>query len=260
LNTQFSIAPTVGDCKPNDNIERTTQRVTGSFDPNEKEVFPAGDFTEQDSIFTYTIHFQNTGTDTTHFIVIKDLLSPHFDGSTLQTVASSHPYSRFDIEADGVLTWEFDPLFLPDSNTNEPASKGFVTYSVKRNMDIPLNTEIENTALIHFDFNPPVVTNTTVNTLVEPDGIVKTESLRNDVLAYPNPSSGHVTFEFSNPDKSTLTFELYSYAGKLLVHKDGVTGEKLKIEEQLAAGLYIYKLKGNETATGKLIIMGNNAW
>ena len=56
---------------------------------------------------------------------------------------------------------------LPDSNVNEPASHGFIKYSIKKYNTVGIGSVIKNTAYIYFDFNAPVVTNTVVNTVTD---------------------------------------------------------------------------------------------
>jgi hypothetical protein len=53
---------------------------------------------------------------------------------------------------------------LPDSHINEPASHGWLMYRIKLKDNLALGTQITNTASIYFDYNAPVVTNTTLNT------------------------------------------------------------------------------------------------
>jgi len=65
-----------------------------------------------------------------------------------------------------LVEFSFKNILLPDSTTNEPLSHGFVSYKINQKEGLPENTTIENTAYIYFDFNPPIVTNTTNNLLV----------------------------------------------------------------------------------------------
>jgi hypothetical protein len=51
-----------------------------------------------------------------------------------------------------------------DSTNDEPNSHGYVQYKVKVKDNATVGTVINNTAFIYFDFNAPVVTNTTTNT------------------------------------------------------------------------------------------------
>ncbi len=144
------------------------QANIGSFDPNDKKVSPEGitdeHFIRSNDVLEYTIRFQNTGTDTAFTVLIKDLISSHLDLSTIQTIASSHPYS-FSITEERLVEWRFDNILLPDSSTNELESNGFVKFSIKQNEENEDGTAIQNTSSIYFDFNNPIVTNTVINTV-----------------------------------------------------------------------------------------------
>ena len=54
---------------------------------------------------------------------------------------------------------------LPDSNVNEPASHGFIKFRIQQKASNPTGARIENTAAIYFDYNAPVLTNTTWHTI-----------------------------------------------------------------------------------------------
>jgi hypothetical protein len=68
----------------------------------------------------------------------------------------------------GIVKFNFPNINLPDSLSDEAGSKGFVRFKVKLKDNLPLGTTIENTAYIYFDFNAPIITNTTVNTIALP--------------------------------------------------------------------------------------------
>lgn len=165
LHSHFYITPTAGDCDTANNEYHTSEIVTGSFDPNEKEVEPKNTIDPADSVLRYTIHFQNCGTDSTHFVILKDTLSQNLDPLSVATVASSHPYSSFTVSGEGILTWTFNPLRLVDSITDPVGSKGFVTFTVHKKANLPIGTVISNKASIYFDYNEPVVTNTVRDTV-----------------------------------------------------------------------------------------------
>lgn len=138
--------------------------VTASLDPNDKTGFPLGigsnHVIEPNQKIEYKIRFQNTGTDTAFTVVIRDTLDTDLDILSIQSGVSSHPYT-FKLYGPRVLEWTFDNILLPDSTTNEQASNGFVTFEVNQSKDLADNTEINNTVGIYFDFNEPVITNTT---------------------------------------------------------------------------------------------------
>ncbi|MFN0217159.1 MAG: T9SS type A sorting domain-containing protein [Saprospiraceae bacterium] len=151
--------------------------IVGSWDPNEKIGFPQGlgnEHTIRDNTrLEYLIGFQNTGTDTAFHVVLRDTLSPYLDPATVRPGASSHPY-RFEMSENGNLKFTFNNIMLPDSNTNEVASHGFVQYSVAQK-SLPANppgTVIENMAAIYFDYNAPVVTNKVSHTVAKIDTLL----------------------------------------------------------------------------------------
>ena len=146
--------------------------VICAYDPNDKLVTPAG--TDPNNAtpantdwLTYTVRFQNTGTDTAYTVVIEDQLSQHLQWNTLQFLGASHDLSGLSIGPLGKASFRFDNILLPDSNANEFASHGFVTYRIAPLPGLAHLTRIENNAGIFFDLNPPVITNTTVNTMVD---------------------------------------------------------------------------------------------
>ncbi|MCI4670303.1 MAG: hypothetical protein MRZ79_19355, partial [Bacteroidia bacterium] len=105
------------------------QSNIGSYDPNDKTAIPpAGDILPA-SPLTYTIRFQNTGTDTAFFINILDTLSQNLDINTLEVQVASHPYV-FEVisQNPAVVRFRFDPIFLPDSTTDLEGSNGFVKF------------------------------------------------------------------------------------------------------------------------------------
>lgn len=138
------------------------QIITGSFDPNDKLVWPRELYDlAVDSVLDYSIRFQNTGTDTAFTVVITDTLAAELDMSTFQAGASTHPCA-ISFKPGRVVEWRFANIMLPDSNVNEPASHGQVGFRIRPLQPLLPGTEIGNKADIHFDFNPPVRTNDAV--------------------------------------------------------------------------------------------------
>src|SRR4030095_2424669 len=107
---------------------------------------------------TYTIRFQNTGTDTAFTVVLRDTLDADLDWASMQIVAASHALTRIQVDTAGEATFRFSRILLPDSNVNEPASHGFVKYRIAPVDGAPDWTTITNSASIYFDLNAPVVT------------------------------------------------------------------------------------------------------
>ena len=259
LQSSYSITPKVGDCDSTNNFISIAETVIGSLDPNEKTVSPAGSMPETDSVLTYTIHFQNTGTDSTHFIIVVDTLSPSLNAASVKTIASSSPYSKFGVSGKGVLTWEFNPLRLVDSIRNPQGSKGFVSFQVKRNMNIPIGTSITNTATIYFDYNSGVVTNRVGDTItpVVPNAIpfIKTVSSVS-VKAFPNPFANFTNIQVTGLNEK-YDFEVYDVTGRLMKRMPSVQATEFVLDRnELSSGMYLYRVVVNnkQVAYGKLAV------
>lgn len=144
--------------------------LTCGIDPNDKQVHPvkvAPDgvtYAEISQELEYTIRFQNEGNDTTSFVRLLDTLSTELDMDSFRPIHSSHPNR---IELDGnILTYYFADINLPYKDIDEAGSQGFVTFGIKAKEAIALGTEVENEAGIYFDFNAPIITNSTSHTYV----------------------------------------------------------------------------------------------
>lgn len=151
--------------------DNLSQLLVCAYDPNDKTSTPAGigysGLVSSEIIeVEYLIRFQNTGNDTALIITIKDQLDPNLDWSSMQPICGSHDYAA-SIDPDGLLTFTFNDINLPDSSTNESASHGFVLYKINVNGNLPIGTVIENHAEIYFDFNPAVITNYKLLTLFD---------------------------------------------------------------------------------------------
>ncbi len=150
-------------------IETSCSEILDSYDPNDKQVVPFGltneNLIEKTTELDYTIRFQNTGTIEAVNIVVLDTLSEFLDIETIRLGMVSHDYKFFiDGDADTrVLRFQFDNINLPDSNSNEPASHGFIKFKIKQKANNRIGTVIKNRAAIYFDFNSPIITNTISN-------------------------------------------------------------------------------------------------
>lgn len=146
--------------------------ITCAYDPNDKLVRPSrpeesnSNYTQIDETLFYTIRFQNTGNDTAFTIRILDQLAPELDWETFQPLSASHDY-KATLFPDGEVEFLFEDILLPDSIVNEPGSHGYVAFSIALKGGLEDFTEVENTARIYFDYNEPIITNTTTNTIVE---------------------------------------------------------------------------------------------
>ena len=228
--------------------------VRCSFDPNDKTVFPMG-VTDENLVLmneplSYTIRFQNTGNDYAKNVVVIDTLSSALDLETFEVVAASHNL-KTNYTSDGVVEFRFDDIMLLDSTTNEPESHGFVKYRIKAKRDLPDNTVVENTAHIFFDYNPAVVTNTTMNTITYT--ILKNEESTAieipydaTVKLYPNPISDYAVLEFDNVGNDLFQLTISDVSGKV-VNTMQTSGNSFVVGKGLGKGVYLYSLKNTQT-------------
>ncbi|MEN9699675.1 MAG: hypothetical protein RLZZ301_873 [Bacteroidota bacterium] len=190
-----SIAPTGNypDCATFNNAGNLLQIVGNSYDPNDKVgnttyvgvEYPIGflDASNLDAI-TYTIRFQNTGTAPAQNISIIDTLDANLDWSTFTLINSSHPVEVVQL-GNGVLRFDFNQIWLADSSSNEAASHGELSYRITEQTGLAFGTEINNTAHIYFDWNSPIVTNTTQHINTQLEGL---EEQQEPLHLYPNPA------------------------------------------------------------------------
>lgn len=236
--------------------------ATGSYDPNDKTAVPTGfdaaHIIRPNDPIEYKIRFQNTGTDAAFRVVVVDTLSALLDWNTLQTGASSHPY-RLDIYPGGIIQFVFDPIVLPDSNANEPASHGFVTFRIAQQPDLPLGTVIENTAAIYFDLNEPVITNTAFHTLGQLYMLLDNQTALApgiEASLTPNPFSDQSVLEVQGETLHDAVLSLYDSQGRLL-RSLPVRNNRALIERQgMEAGVYFFRVTENGIGVvgGKIVV------
>lgn len=146
--------------------------VACSYDPNDKLADPIG-FGEFGAVdlstehIDYTIRFQNTGNAAAVTVVLRDTLPPEADLSRLTLLGYSFAPTDLRVDSGRVFTARLQGIMLPDSANDPLGSQGFLSFRMGLLPGLPHLTPITNTAGIYFDFNPPIVTNTTLHTLVD---------------------------------------------------------------------------------------------
>jgi uncharacterized repeat protein (TIGR01451 family) len=224
--------------------------VTNSYDPNMKETYPEKVMPGYNDWFYYTIHFQNTGNAMAHNIALTDTLSNHLDISTFERINYSHDNTTSLL--GHVLQFNFNDIYLPDSTTNSSGSKGYVQYRVKPKNNLTAGTVINNTAYIYFDYNAPIVTNTSHNTYMTVTSI--NETINNEFAVFPNPTNGIVTI--TSKVLAPMNIVVYNVVGGM-VHESKTTQSKTQLDlSYLSNGVYFVKvsLLERKTATYKLVI------
>ncbi len=234
-----------------DNTDTLYTLIRGSFDPNDKLVYPSGDNgyigTNLQQRLRYTIRFQNTGTDTAINVVVIDSISSLLDMETFSREGSSHDYNLEDLDGR-VLKFTFNDIMLPDSNVNQSGSNGFVSFSMMPNSNISLGTIIRNNADIYFDFNDPVRTNTTMTVFNKGASVASNFDKHQGILVYPNPGTGYATVKLGADIKAEI--KIFDSRGNLVVSGKTNAGIYQVNLTQYAPGPYlIYAM--DETGTVK---------
>ncbi|MBC7861464.1 MAG: T9SS type A sorting domain-containing protein [Bacteroidia bacterium] len=247
------IVNALNDANLNNNVYARCFVVSAAYDPNYKEVNPPGIGTPgfippTTSELYYTIHFQNTGNAPAVNVRIKDTISSNLDISTMQIVSTSHPMQLDFIAAD-VAQFSFLNIMLPDSGTDMLNSMGYVTYKISLQSGLSPLDEIKNTGYIYFDYNPPIVTNTALNTmdLTTATTLPKKE---NTLRCYPNPTAGEIFF--TQNVKSAEVFDLLGQA-----HGISFNTNKIKLEN-LASGVYFIKVIDEKGSRVTFKVVKNN--
>ncbi|MCB0521358.1 MAG: T9SS type A sorting domain-containing protein [Saprospiraceae bacterium] len=238
--------------------------ISGPYDPNDKQGFPLGygdhHQIEPGTPIEYLIRFQNTGNDTAETVVIRDTLSQWLDPLSIVPGAASHPY-RFEYFGEGGnIKFVFENINLLDSLLNEPASHGFVSFKVWPRHDVPLGTDIFNTAAIFFDYNPPIFTNTTQHRI--DTGFVFVDvwtPLRQglELNAFPNPMSDRVNIEIKGlAAGQQVELQLLDITGRPVYQKTDTTDRFVVFRNALVPGVYFIRVKsgGLDLGTGKLVV------
>lgn len=250
-----AMANWLNDYSPWNNVNLFTTTVVGSFDPNLKQVRPKGTgpngiITRNDTTLEYMVQFQNLGTYKAQNIYILDTLDADLDWATLRPVYQSHE-CKITMDENGVVRFQFDNINLPAEMHDEPSSHGMVTYTIKTKKGLPLGTQFKNSAAIYFDFNEPVITNTTVNTLGElsVDDVVTTG--KGNVSVYPNPT--HDIFSVRIHEGSYQYIKVINTLGQVY-YAERLTGDETSVDMGAATpGIYFVILQGTEGSTTKKI-------
>lgn len=246
LELNATVFPITADENPVDNYGELRSQVVGAFDPNDKQVFPKGEFTPdmlaQGDPLIYTIRFQNTGNYLAEHVRIVDTISQLLDIATIDILSSSHDMTHH-IHRDNTVEFVFESIFLPDSFSNEPESHGFVKFSLKPKSTIAISDEIQNFADIYFDFNAPIRTNTVKN-IFSYKSFVHHRRVANDIVIFPNPAVDYCEFSMPSSVSGSGLLDVIGSDGKsILTQQVNIEkGQLLFSSRQLATGVYTIKV------------------
>jgi uncharacterized repeat protein (TIGR01451 family) len=196
-------------------------------------------FTSDDYLY-YTIRFQNLGTAEAMDISIEDLLNSQLDKASVIVLNASHDYVFTRV--DDQLTWQFNSIYLPSYDVDEPNSHGYVNFKIKPLVGFNIGDIIPNKADIYFDFNPAVATNTFETEFVS---TLSNKSFNKaSVFVFPNPASNLVELKFDIGITHKITANIYDIQGKLVLNSTKeLQNNKMQLNvSSLISGIYFLKI------------------
>ncbi|MBL0310177.1 MAG: T9SS type A sorting domain-containing protein [Bacteroidetes bacterium] len=250
--TLADVNPNCSDINFVNNIDTVQQLVRTSWDPNNKLVNPIGKgpqgLINNGETLTYTINFQNTGNTPTVNVILRDLFTNELDISSMEMLASSHPFT-FQMEGnEGV--WKFSGIMLPDSGTNQTASHGFVMFSMKAKAALPEGTEIFNHADIYFDYNESVITESTLNTIDYKTSVEELAANNVNITLMPNPFREFTTIKIEGAD-APYEIKVYDLLGNLVNRQIAEQNIFTIRRGTLVSGVYLYEVVKQNQVIGK---------
>ena len=241
----ISIGSGYSDDNDSNNYALLQDIIVGAYDPNDKQV-DMPNYAIDDPMqvasqsLNYTIRFENKGNYYATHVFVHDTLPPGLNASTLQVIATSHPYTLSVIN-DSILEFQFWDIYLDYADAS---NKGFITYSVATQSDIALLQEpIRNKASIVFDYNLPIVTEYAVTTIQIPTPNPTDKTSKATLRLYPNPNNGYFHIDLQNLEVITHAYIIDSKGSTIPVTLQGNTIEV----QQLPTGMYQLVLQSIDT-------------
>jgi uncharacterized repeat protein (TIGR01451 family) len=246
------------DVNLNNNFDSVHQIVTGSWDPNNKLVVSSNysnpnyqviSSVNPNQTIDYTINFQNTGTGPAVNVSVLDALSSDLDANSFTLLGTSH---NGTVNRNGnQLTFLFPNIMLPDSNSNEPASHGYINFRINANPGLGTGHIILDKADIYFDFNAPVATNDADLLLINPLGILESSATRNEFVS-PNPVLDSYTLNFTLKEAADVIFSVKSIQGQtietIVLRNQSAGKRQVRLDaSSLAEGMYVVEINDSKT-------------
>ena len=184
--------------------------------------------------------------------VIRDTLDTDLNIFSVRSGASSHNYT-FRMYGPRVLEWTFNNIMLPDSFVNEPASNGFVSFTVEQVPDLQDNTQINNSAAIYFDFNAPIITNTYSHAVMREQITTSVVNFagKENLSIFPNPTSGIVYLQGLSGNGTLQVIDIQGRT--ILQQKISDTENKVDLSA-FPAGIYLLKTQTSQGISTRKVV------
>lgn len=230
---------------PNDNTFTLNQTVVNSYDPNDKTCLEGNTITPEmvGQYVHYVIRFENTGTFAAENVVIADVIdTSKFEISSLVPQSSSHDF--FTRINGNKVEFIFENINLPFDDEN---NDGYVAFKIKTKSNLVLGNTFTNKANIYFDYNFPIITNTTSTTVTALSN--QDFDFEMNFTLYPNPAKEVLNIK-AKTEMDVKSISIYNTIGQIIMTTIHAENGEINVSN-LQSGSYFIKVftdKGSSTA------------
>ena len=248
------VTSVTGDANAANNQLNYCALVNNNAKANQKEVSPVANIDTANHWLTYTIRFQNNGNIIAQNIALIDTLDTNLDVSSFQLLNYS---AKNMVQIRGnVVVFNFPNINLIQSSVNDSASRGYVQFKIKQLQNLPVGTQIYNTAYVYYDSAAALATNTTLNTVV-PDTTTGIDNLFTtaQINIYPNPAHDYAQVVLSE-NLIGGWLELRDAIGRSITLKP-INNSSINLQTNgLTKGIYLVHVwhTGKAEAVKKLVV------
>ncbi|MBL7789932.1 MAG: T9SS type A sorting domain-containing protein [Chitinophagales bacterium] len=208
------------------------------------------DFLNKTDELIYQINFINNRTSLANHVYISDIIDNKLDMNSFKLIKQSHA-GQILFRAGNELVFTFKDINLPDSVSNDSASRGYVIFSLKPKSSLAVNDIITNQAVIVLDFTQNIRTNTTLSRYITKPTVSIYDFHKNEHYFYPNPASNYINIDIDN-SLSKFSVSITSIDGRKIAQFFDQT--KIPVES-LPRGTYFLELRvGDIVKVEKLIL------
>lgn len=246
----LQVYPIAGDQDSSNNSVSVCRVVKPSSSGIEKIVEPNGSVMPGTRL-TYTIYFQNNGTDAVNNVTIYDTLSSSLDVTSLELLQASYPI-MLQIINGNILKFIFKDINLPTSSNMALQSHGFVSYSINTSAGLAQGTVISNVAYAVLDNQLAIPTAAAVTFIDTITGV--DETIAHQLFTvYPNPAYESVTLQSGSA--TTVLASVFNAAGQLILSRKFIH-ETVIDTKALPQGFYMIRMDdGKSFMVKKTVIM-----
>lgn len=178
--------------------------IDAPYDPNEKLIIGSATKTMLDKMIDYSIHFQNTGTDTAFRVMVTDTVDTRFlDLSGFEMNWSDAPCQTY--LSGNVLYFIFESIRLPYLSVSGDKSISGFSFRLGLKSKITHEDSFRNRASIYFDFEEAVITKDALARIVSPTQII---SVSKSGLCQQEPVHMQFRSQFTPESNNTYFLEL----------------------------------------------------